>query len=157
VHIAQPFLFTLNIRYFDVSVVLLRHMQTKTAIKSTLASKFEKVKNTPAGFDFFVLVHDFIEYIEANASFNVFLKGEKAARRKEIPIKYFILRQIYQGIEDIDVATTDDLGHDRFVAIRELGLIRENDTSENNSMWRKRDVVRKLSGEVYKTLDDYLA
>src|SRR5581483_1678879 len=137
-------------------VTLRHHMKSNAAVRSALTSKFERVKNTPAGFDFFVSIHDFIQYIESTPSFDVFLKGEKAARRKEMPIKYFVLRQIYQGIEDVDVVTKNDLGHDRYVAIRELGLIRKQETSESNSLWKRREMARKLIGEIYKTLDAHL-
>ena len=130
-------------------------MERASKAKEALHRKFNKVKETAAGFDFYVSIHDFIDFIESDASFSVFL-GEKAKRGAEIPPKYFYLKQIYQGIEDIDEKTTADLGHDRYVAIRELGLIRRNDLSESNSFWKRRELFRKLSGEVYKILDAHL-
>jgi hypothetical protein len=132
-------------------------MESKVTTKLALARKFEKVKKAPASFELFVSIHDFIKHIESESSFNVFLKGGKAARRKEMPLKYFTLQQIYQGIEDIDLVTTDDLGHDRYVAIRELSLIRKNETSESNSFWKRREAARKLAGDVYRTLEAYLS
>ena len=124
--------------------------------KAALHRKFEKIEKTPAGFAFFVSIHDFVEYIESTPSFDVFLKG-RSARAKEIPGKYVTLKQIYQGIEDLDERSGVDLGHDRYVAIRELGLIKKNELSENNSFWRRRESFRKVIGEVYRTLDAHLS
>lgn len=70
-----------------------------------------------------------------------------------MPVKYPLLKQVYQGIEDLDVTTNADLGHDRYVAIRELGLIRKNDLSENNSFWKRRESFRKVIEEVYRILN----
>jgi len=130
-------------------------MQHTSNAKETLELKFKKVKETSASFDFFISIHDFIGFIESDASFAIFL-GAKAKRSKEIPPKYFYLKQIYQGIEDIDETSNADLGHDRYVAIRELGMIRRNDVSDNNSFWKRRELFRKLSSEVYKILDAHL-
>jgi hypothetical protein len=127
-------------------------------IQLTLAKKGKKVRETPDGFKFYTSLHDFIEYIEATPSFAVFFQGrKKGSRARYLAPKYFVLKQVYQGIEDIDLRTTDDLGHDRYVAIRELGLIRSKDISENNSFWKRREQLRKVAGEVHKTLDDYLS
>ena len=132
-------------------------MNNPTQIKSALNRKFEKVREVPANFDFYVSIHDFIEFIESTPSFRIFLGGEKAKRAAELPKKYFSLREIYQGIEDLDRKTTEDLGHSRYVAIRELGLIRSNDFSENNSFWKRRELFRKIIGETYRTLDAHLS
>jgi hypothetical protein len=132
-------------------------MGSSNGAKLALNRKFEKIKQAPAGFGLFVSIHDFVEYIESAPSFSVFLKGKRPARGKEIPVRYPFLRQIYQGIEDIDLATNADLGHDRYFAIRELSSIRKNDVSESNSFWKRREAFRKLTGEVYKTLDAYLS
>jgi hypothetical protein len=132
-------------------------MKDAKQIQSTLDKKIKKVRETPENFAFFVSLHDFVEYIESIPSFATFFAGaKKGSRAKEIPLKYSILKQVYQGIEDIDIRTTDDLGHDRFVAIRELGLIRNNTFSENNSFWKKRELFRKLTGEIHQTLRSYL-
>lgn len=132
-------------------------MALQEANKLALQRKFEKIQKAPEGFDFYVSVHDFVEYIEATPRFDVFLKGAKPKRAKELPGKYFCLKQIYQGIEDLDEKSGVDLGHDRYVAIRELDLIRKSDISENNSFWRRREAFRKMIGEVYKTLDAHLS
>jgi hypothetical protein len=127
-------------------------------IQAMLAKKGKKVRETPDGFKFYASLHDFIEYIEATSSFEVFFQGKKkGSRARDLAPKYFVLKQVYQGIEDIDLRTTDDLGHDRYVAIRELGLIRSKDISENNSFWKRREQLRKVAGEVHKTLDNYLS
>ncbi|MDR3581960.1 MAG: hypothetical protein P4L67_01660 [Candidatus Pacebacteria bacterium] len=127
-------------------------------VRQMLAKKGGKVREAPEGFAFYVSLHDFIEYIESTPSFEVFFKGRgKGSRAKDLAPKYFVLKQVYQGIEDIDLRTTDDLGHDRYVAIRELGLIRKKDISENNSFWKRREQLKKVAGEVHKTLDDYLS
>ncbi len=132
-------------------------MGTKEAIKSVLDKKLKSVRETPAGFTFFVSLHDFVQYIESTPSFSVFFSGTKrGSRAAQIPPKYEVLKQVYQGIEDIDIRTTDDLGHDRYVAIRELGLIRGKDLSENNSFWKRRELLRKVAGEIHQTLQDYL-
>lgn len=132
-------------------------MESSEAERSALSRKFEKVQTAPAGFELFVFIHDFVAHIESRASFDIFLKDKKASRTKEVPVKYFVLRQIYQGIEDIDRTTTEDLGHDRYVAIRELGQIRKKEASESNTFWRRREAVRKITGEVYKVLHAHLS
>ncbi len=127
-------------------------------IKTMLEKKEKKVREAPADFAFYTSLHDFVEYIESTPSFDVFFHGpKKGSRARDLAPKYFVLKQVYQGIEDIDIRTTDDLGHDRYVAIRELGLIRKKDISENNSFWKRRDLLRKVAGEVHKTLDEYLS
>jgi len=127
-------------------------------IKSGLDQKFKKVRETPAGFTFFVSLHHFVQYIETTPSFAVFFDGtRKGNRSAEISPKYSVLKQIYQGIEDIDIRTTDDLGHDRYVAIRELSSIRKADLSENNTFWKRRESLRKLAGDIHKTLHTYLS
>ena len=122
-----------------------------------LDKKLKKVCDTPASFAFFVSLHDFVEYIEATPAFAVFFSSAKRNRAAEISSKYSILRQIYQGIEDIGVRTKDDLGHDRRVAIRDLNLIREENVSENNSFWKHREFLRKLAGDIHKTLHGSLS
>ena len=124
----------------------------------TLAKKGKKVRETPDGFKFYISLHDFIEYVEVTPLFGVFFQGKKkGSRARDLAPKYFVLKQVYQGIEDLDLRTTDDLGHDRYVAIRELGLIKGKILSENNSFWKRREQLRKVAGEVHKTFDDYLS
>ena len=87
-------------------------------------SKSESGARNPEGFAFFVSLHHFVEFIEATPDFAVFFIAakKKGSRSSEISSKYSILKEVYQGIKDIDIHTTADLGHDRYVAIRELGL-----------------------------------
>jgi hypothetical protein len=127
-------------------------------IQSVLDQKLKKVRETPASFPFFVSLHDFVQYIESTPSFAVFFSGAKrGSRAAELSPKYFVMKQVYQGIEDIDVQTTNDLGHDRYVAIRELSSIRNKDLSENNSFWKRRELLRKVAGETHQMLRNYLS
>lgn len=133
-------------------------MKTAEKVKLVLDKKSKGVRETPAGFTFFVSLHDFVEYIESAPSFAVFFSGtKKGSRASELSAKYAIMKQIYQGIEDIDIRTEADLGHDRYVAIRELRLIRNNDFSENNPFWKHREFLRKLTGDIHATLENYLS
>lgn len=122
-------------------------------VKSDLDKKFQKVLKTPASFEFFVAIHDFIEYIESNASLSNSLSSRiKSNRELNIPNKYGYLKQIYQGLEDADIKTNIDLGHTRYMAIQELNRIRNKDVSESNSFWKKRELFRRLTGEIYEIL-----
>jgi hypothetical protein len=125
--------------------------------KSALEKKFQKVASTPASFEFFVAIHDFVGHIEANT----FLMGGLSSRIKEnreldIASKYDHLKKIYQGLEDIALQSKRDLGHTRYMVIQELGKIKNADVSESNSFWRKRELFRKLTGTVYGRLSAYL-
>lgn len=126
-------------------------------IQSVLDKKLKKVSETPDSFAFFVSLHDFVQYIEATPAFAAFFSSAKRSRAAEISSKYSMLRQIYQGVEDIDVNTKNDLGHDRCVAIRDLKLIRDKDVSENNSFWKHREFLRRLTGDIHKTLHGSLS
>lgn len=133
-------------------------MRSVKKIKLVLDRKLKEVSETPAGFPFFVSLHDFVQYIESTPSFTVFFGSvKKGSRASQISPKYSVLKQVYQGIEDIDVRTTDDLGHNRYMAIRELSSIRKKDVSDSNTFWKRRELLRKLAGEIHKTLQDYLA
>jgi hypothetical protein len=133
-------------------------MKDAGKIKSALDRKIKKVRETPASFTFFVSLHDFVEYIESTPSFAVFFSGaKKGSRAKELSAKYAVMKQIYQGIEDIDIRTADDLGHDRFVAIRDLSSIRNKNFSDSNAFWKQREILRKLAGEIHATLCVYLS
>lgn len=128
-------------------------MKLSEKTKSDLDKKFRKVLQTPASFDFFLAIHDFIQHIELNRSLSDILsRCLKANREQGISNKYGYLRQIYQGVEDINVKSTVDLGHARYAVIRDLNRIRSNDVSESNSFWKKRELSRKLADEVYKIL-----
>lgn len=124
-------------------------MKPSQDIKSVLEKKFEKIKETPANFAFFVSIHDFVTFIESIPLF--------ASHASELPLKYFLLKDIRQGIEDLDRKTTEDLGHNRYTVIRELSLIRNNDTSDSNTFWKRREAFRKIAGETYKILDAHLS
>lgn len=126
-------------------------------IKSVLDRKLRKVRETPAGFTFFVSLHDFVQYIESTPSFAVFLNIGKGSRASEISPRYSILKEVYQGIEDLDVRTTNDLGHNRNVAIRDLNLIRNNDVSENNLFWKRRELLRKIACDIHQAMYNYLS
>jgi len=123
-------------------------------VKSGLDKKFQKVLKTPAGFDFFVAIHDFIEYIELNSSLSDSLSSRiKSNRELNIPSKYSYLKQIYQGLEDINIKSNVDLGHARYAVLLELNRIRNKDVSESNSFWKKRELFRKLTDEIYNRLN----
>lgn len=127
-------------------------------VKSDLDKKFQKVLKTPASFDFFTAIHDFIEYIESNPSLSSSLSSRiKSNRELNIPNKYGYLKQIYQGLEDVDIKSNTDLGHTRYMVIQELNRIRNKDVSDSNSFWKKRELFRKLAGEIYEILSLNLA
>ena len=128
-------------------------MKLLEKVKSDLDKKFQKVLKTPASFDFFAAIHDFIEYIESNSSlFNSLSSRVKSNRKLNIPNKYSYLKQIYQGLEDASIKSNVDLGHTRYMIIQELNRIRNKDVSESNSFWKKRELFRKLAEEIYKVL-----
>ncbi len=126
----------------------------KTKLQSGLDKRFEKVLQTPASFDFFVAIHDFVEYIEANASLLSSLSDRlKPNRELKIPTKYENLKRIYQGLEDANHPSNVDLGHARYAVLLELNRIRKNDVSDSNSFWKKREAWRKISTEIYQRLN----
>jgi len=126
--------------------------------KLDLDKKFQKVLKTPASFDFFVAIHDFIKHIELNPFLSSGLSDRlKANRELDIANKYDYLRKIYQGLEDINIKSNIDLGHTRYMVIRELSQIQNKEVSESNSFWRKRELFRKLAGVVYERLNVYLS
>ena len=134
-------------------------MKISGKVKNDLDKKFQMVIKTPAGFDFFVAIHDFVEHIELNSSFSNNLSSRlKPNREQNIPNKYNHLKQIYQGLEDADGKPGVDLGHARCMVLVELNRIKNKDVSENNSFWKKRELFRKLTGEIYEGLSpDYVA
>ncbi len=122
--------------------------------KLDLDKKFQKVLQAPEGFGLFEAIHGFIKYIELNPAFSDGLTYRtKISRELNIPTKYGYLRQIYQGLEDAGVKTNKDLGHARYMNVRDLGRIRNQEFSESNFFWRKRALFRKLAGEVYERLN----
>lgn len=122
--------------------------------KSGLDKKFQKVLKTPASFAFFVAIHDFIEHIELNSPLSDSLSSRiKLNRELKIPSKYGYLKQIYQGLEDADIKSNTDLGHARYMIIQDLKRIQNENFSESNSFWKKRELFRKLTGEIYERLN----
>ncbi len=129
-------------------------MKLAGKLKSGLDKKFQKVLKTPASFDFFVAIHDFIKYIELHSSLlNNLSSRTKLNRELNIPKKYGYLKQIYQGLEDADSKSNVDLGHTRYTVILELKKIKNKDVSESNSFWKKRELIRRLTGEIYSRLN----
>ncbi len=127
-------------------------MQKK--VKNDLDKKFQKVQQTPASFDFFVAIHDFVQHIELNPTLcrNV-VSLTKINQELKIPAKYDNLKRIYQGLEDADTESKADLGHTRYMVLVELNQIKNKNFSESNSFWKKRELFRKLSGEIYEKLN----
>lgn len=121
--------------------------------KSDLDEKFQTVLKTPASFAFFVAIHDFIEHIELNPSLSKNLSSFiKSNQGLKIPGKYSHLKKIYQGLEDVNIKSNDDLGHERYMVLVDLKKIRNKDISGGNSFWKKRELFRKLTGEIYEIL-----
>lgn len=129
-------------------------MKILPKVKQGLEKKYQKVLKTPAGFDFFVAVHDFVEYIEANKPLASHVSSNaKANVALNIPNKYNYLKLIYQGLEDADADTKEDLGHTRYSVILELKKIRNNDVSESNSFWKRREVARESVNEIHNRIN----
>jgi len=128
-------------------------MKLSEKVKNDLYEKSQKVIKTPAGFSFFMAIHDFIKYIELNSSLSRSLSSStKLNREQKISTKYNYLKQVYQGLEDANGKSGLDLGHVRYMLIIELNKIKNKDLSGNNSFWKKREVFRKLTGEIYEKL-----
>jgi len=139
-------------------MVTYRSMETVEKRKLDLDKKFRMVLETPASFHFFVTIHDFIEHIERNPFLSNGLTSRgKTNRELGIADKYDYLRKIYQGIEDINMRSNVDLGHERYMVIRELSKIQDKEVSESNSLWRKRELSRKLTSVVYERLNAHLS
>ena len=137
----------------------MRVMKLLGKVKNDLDKKFQKVIKTPASFDFFVAIHDFIEHVELNSSLSsILLSSTKPNREQNIPNKYNHLKQVYQGLEDVNGKPGVDLGHARCMVLVELNRIKNKNVSESNSFWKKRELFRKLTGEIYGRLSpDYIA
>ena len=119
-----------------------------------LDKKFRKVTLTPASFDFFLAIHDFVRHIELHNSLSGILsRRTKAHLELDIAGKYNYLKQIYQGVEDINTKSDADLGHARYAVVRDLNRIQNNDFSESNSFWKKRESSRKLATIIYERLN----
>ncbi len=132
-------------------------MKLLPKVKSGLEKKFQKVVKTPASFDFFVAIHDFVEYIEANPVLADGLSSRfKPNRDLNIPNKYTYLKQIHQALEDAGNTTNEDLGHTRYAILLEMKKIKNQDLTDSNPFWKKREVSRKLIGEIYERLNPTL-
>ena len=130
----------------------------KKKLNANLSKKFQKVLATPASFDFFVAIHDFVSVIEANSFLAKGLSDKRKANKElDIGAKYGHLKKIYQGLEDINVKSSADLGHERYMALQDLNRIQNKQTSDSNSFWKKRELSRKLAGMVYERLKVYLS
>lgn len=133
-------------------------MNVLEKVKSGLDEKFQKISKTPAGFDFFVAIHDFVEHIELNPSLSKNLSSfMKANQELRISGKYGYLKKIHQGMKDADTKSKADLGHERMMVLVELNKIKNKDVSDNNSFWKKRETFRKSTGEIYEILSPSLA
>ncbi|MFH1978983.1 MAG: hypothetical protein ABII97_01170 [Patescibacteria group bacterium] len=125
----------------------------KKNIKNDLDEKFQKILKTSASFDFFIAIHDFVELVESNSSLSKNLAPSVGSNQKEgIPSKYNYLKKVHQGVKDIRTKTSNDLGHDRYMAILELNKIKNKELSDNNSFWKKRELFRKSTGLIYEKL-----
>lgn len=133
-------------------------MGIREKTKFDLNKKFRKVLKTPASFAFFVAIHDFIKYIELNSALSKSLSRHiKTNRDLGIPAKYGYLKQIYQGIEDANTRSNDDLGHERYTIVRDLNLIQDEETFDRNVFWKKRETFRKLTVEIHERLNVQLS
>lgn len=129
-------------------------MPLQNKVKLDLDKKFRKVVKTPASFAFFTAIHDFVEHIEINSALSKSLSPRvKSNRDLGIPAKYGYLKQIYQGIEDANTYSNNDLGHDRYITICDLNRIQDGETFQNNTLWKKRETFRKLTVQIYERLD----
>jgi hypothetical protein len=121
-------------------------MTASQKTKSALNTKFQKIQQAPENFEFFVAIHDFVKYIQADPSL----------RKMKFPDKYNYLKQTYQGLEDVrdesKASSKNDLGHDRYSVIRDMTRIRDKDFSDSNAFWKKREIFRKLTVEVHQQL-----
>lgn len=128
-------------------------MTTKSRPNGDLEKKYQKVLNTPASFDFYVAIHDFIEHLESDPAYSKIILSKASANVElKIPAKYAYLKIIHQGLKDAKSKTNDDLGHARYAAIVDLNKIKDNDVSESNSFWKKREVMRKFAADIYARL-----
>lgn len=117
-------------------------MQSSSKESLELKRRFDLLMNTPASFDFFLAIHDFVEQIERHSAFP----------RLKLTAKYVQLKQIYQGLEDSAIKTDSDLGHDRYMMIQDLLRIKQRDVSDSNPIWKKRDVLRTICADTHGLL-----
>ena len=133
-------------------------MKTLEQRKSDLKRKFEGVTKTAPSWALFVAIHDFIEHIESDATLVKALSDRiKANKELDVATKFSYLKQIHQGLEDLEIKTNADLGHARYSVVRELSHIKGNDVSESNSFWKRREFSKRLASVIYERLDAYLS
>lgn len=143
--------------HFAIPVIRYKYrMKPLRDVKSELDKRFRKVVDAPANFAFFVAIHDFIEYVEFDTALSRGLSRLKINREAEFSNKYIFLKQIYRGVEDIMTPTDADLGHERNTVLRDLTRIRNKETHDSNSFWKKRELWKKLSKEVHEKLSSHL-
>ena len=124
--------------------------------KLELDARFRRISEAPEGFGLFKAIHDLVEYIDLNPALSNSLfgtsTGARSSRKARVPEKYSYLWQIYQGLEDSGIKTNEDIGHVRLVNVRDLNRIQNNELSENNFFWKKRELFRKLAVEIHEKL-----
>ena len=126
--------------------------------KNAILKQFQSVLETPAGFDFFLAIHDLVENIEQHPPLTKHIaRGSKGKSTVDIVTKYGHLKRVYQGFEDKKDTSRTDLGHDRYMVIQAIVRIQNKETSENNFLWKKRDLFRKLAEEIRIELGKILA
>lgn len=131
-------------------------MKSLRKAKLKLDNKFQKIADTPASFAFFVAIHDFIECVEMDPALSQGFARLKINREKDLSTRYARLRQIHQGVKDLGTPSSEDLGHDRNVVVRDLVRIRKQETSDGNSFWKKRELWRRLAAEVHGNISAQL-
>lgn len=123
-----------------------------------LNKRHNKVLKTEPSYDFYVAIHSFVKHVESNPVFIKSLTSNvKANTEANIPGKYSYLKQIYQGLEDINIKSNHDLGHARYAMIKDLNKIQKKELSENNTVWKKRELSRKLVGEIHDRLTNHFS
>ena len=122
-------------------------MTTLQKRQRSLAKHLEKVQKTPAGFELFIAIHDFVEEVEAHPGLP----------KLALPSKYSQLKQVHQGLKDTKGHSDSDLGHERYMVIQDLIRIKKKEVSDSNPIWKKRELFRSLSAEVYAVLSASVA
>lgn len=126
--------------------------------KRVLERKFQKVIQAPENFSLYIAIHDFVDCIERNSVLSSRLSRRTAINRDlKLPAKYGHLKEVYQGIKDATDETDKDLGHNRYMTICDLRRIQNNEFSESNIFWKKRETLRRLTAEVHERLTINLA
>lgn len=128
-------------------------MATISKTNASLEKKYQKVMTVPPGIVFFEAIHDFVDHIESDPKLaNQLSQRIKANKELGIPNKYNSLKQIHQGMEDVASPSNKDIGHTRHLVVRDLSRILNHEMSDSNFFWKKRELFRKLTSEVYERL-----